>query len=215
MFSLSLTETSCKPFLILATANVKERVNMNADKRVIGLTGMPGSGKSLVVKAAQELSYDVVTMGDVIREETAKKGLELNPANVGKVMLELRATNGHNVIADKCIPKIERKQNTKVMVDGIRSLVEADAFKNHFSKFVLIAVHASPEQRFTRLSTRSRSDDPKTFDAFIERDTRELSVGLGNAIAMAEFIIINDNDIDTLKSRVREILQKAEQKWTK
>jgi len=188
---------------------------MNADKRVIGLTGMPGSGKSLVVKAAQELSYVVVTMGDVIREETAKKGLELNPANVGKVMLELRATNGHNVIAEKCIPKIERKQNTKVMVDGIRSLVEADAFKNHFSKFVLIAVHASPELRFARLSTRSRSDDPKTFYAFIERDMRELSVGLGNAIAMAEFIIINDNDIDTLKSRVREILQKAEQKWTK
>jgi dephospho-CoA kinase len=188
---------------------------MNADKLVIGLTGMPGSGKSLVVKAAQELGYDVVTMGDVIREETAKKGLELNPANVGKVMLELRAANGHNVIAEKCVPKIEHEQNPKVIVDGIRSLVEANTFKSHFSKFVLIAVHAPPTLRFTRLSNRGRSDDPKTFDVFHERDMRELGVGLGNAIALAEFLIINDNNIDTLKSRVKETLQKAEQKWTK
>ena len=187
---------------------------MNANKLVIGLTGMPGSGKSLVVKAAQDLGYDVVTMGDVIREETAKKGLELNPANVGKVMLELRTANGNNVIAEKCVPKIEQKQNRKVLIDGIRSLVEADTFKNHFAKFVLVAVHAPPQLRFNRLSTRGRSDDPKTYAVFHERDMRELSVGLGNAIAYGEYLIINDNSIDTLKSRASEILRKAEQKWT-
>ena len=188
---------------------------MNTGKLVIGLTGMPGSGKSLVVKTAQELGYDVVTMGDVIREETGKKGLELNPANVGKVMLELRAKDGDNVIAEKCVPKIGARQNQKVMIDGIRSLVEADTFKNHFANFVLVAVHAPPQLRFNRLSSRGRSDDPKTYAIFHERDMRELNVGLGNAIALAEYLIINDDSIDTLKSRVKEILQKAEQKWTK
>ena len=44
---------------------------------------------------------------------------------------------------------------------------------------------------------------------------RELSVGLGNAIALAEYLVINDDNIDTLKSRVKEILEKAEQKWIK
>jgi dephospho-CoA kinase len=188
---------------------------MNTDKLVIGLTGMPGSGKSLVVKNAQELGYDVVSMGDVIREETAKKGLELNPVNVGKVMLELRAANGNNVIAEKCVPKIEQKQKQKIVIDGIRSLVEADVFKNHFAKFVLVAVHAPPQMRFSRLSTRGRSDDPKTFEVFHERDMRELSVGLGNAIAYAEYLVINDDNIDMLKCRVKETLLKAEQKWTK
>jgi dephospho-CoA kinase len=188
---------------------------MNTEKLVIGLTGMPGSGKSLVVKTAQELGYDVVTMGDVIREETAKKGLELNPANVGKVMLELRVNGGDNVIAQKCVPKIEARQNQKLVIDGIRSMVEADTFKNHFAKFVLVAVYAPPKMRFNRLSTRGRSDDPKTYAVFHERDLRELSVGLGNAISFAEYLIINDDSIDTLKSRVKETLQKAEQKWTK
>ncbi len=80
---------------------------MYADKIVVGLAGMPGSGKSLVVDTARELGYAIVVMGDVIREETAKRGLELTPQNVGKVMLQLRADGGNTVVAQKCIPKIE------------------------------------------------------------------------------------------------------------
>src|ERR1700690_7376 len=132
---------------------------MNADKLVIGLAGMPGSGKSLVVDTARELGYDVVVMGDVVRQETTKRGLELTPQNVGKVMLELRAEGGNYVIAQKCIPKIAEQKSPKVLVDGLRSLYEADIFKENFAKFSLVAVHASPKTRFSRLSNRRRSDD--------------------------------------------------------
>src|SRR3990172_3060440 len=109
---------------------------------------MPGSGKSLVVDTARELGYDVVVMGDVVRQETLKRGLELTPQNVGKVMLQLRAEDGNHVIAKKCIPKIEEQISPKVLVDGLRSLYEAEIFKEHFAKFSLVAVHASPESRF-------------------------------------------------------------------
>src|SRR3989304_7436875 len=124
---------------------------MNTQKLVVGLAGTPGSGKSLVVETAVEMGYGVVVMGDVIREETQKRGLELNPKNIGKVMLELRETGGNSIIAEKCIPRIEQKGSRKVIVDGLRSLDEADAFKAHFRKFSLVAVHASPETRFNRL----------------------------------------------------------------
>jgi dephospho-CoA kinase len=186
---------------------------LNTDKIVIGLTGMPGAGKSLVVKSAQGAGYGVVTMGDVIREETAKKGLELNPQNVGKVMLELRAIAGDNVIAQKCIPKIEAKENSTVIIDGLRSSIEVEMFQKHFSKFTLIAVHAAPQIRFNRLANRGRSDDPKTWAVFHERDMRELGVGIGEAIALSEYIIINDESIDILNVRAKEILWRAEQKW--
>jgi dephospho-CoA kinase len=105
---------------------------LNTDKLVIGLTGMPGAGKSSVVKSAQKIGYDVVTMGDVIREETAKRGLELNPVNVGKVMLELRAIGGENIVAEKCISKIEVKETANVIIDGIRSYAEVEVFKSTF-----------------------------------------------------------------------------------
>jgi dephospho-CoA kinase len=173
---------------------------MNTDKLVIGLAGMPGAGKSLFVEAANELGYAMVAMGDVIRQETLKRGLELNPQNVGKVMLQLREEGGNCVIAEKCVPKI---------------VEQADTFKAHFSKFTFVAVHASPETRFIRLNWRGRSDDPKNYQVFRERDLRELSVGLGNVIAMAEQIIVNDNGMEQFKAQVKDYLGWIEEKWKK
>jgi dephospho-CoA kinase len=186
---------------------------MKTDKIVVGVAGMAGSGKSLVVETARLEGYAVVVMGDVVREETKKRGLELNPKNIGKMMLELRKKEGASVIADKCIPKIERRKRGKVIVDGVRSLSEVDAFKKRFPKFTLIAVHASSEARFNRLYRRRRSDDPDGWELFHERDMRELSVGLGNAIAMAEHLIINENNRDAAKAKAKKIFRRIERKW--
>lgn len=188
---------------------------MKADKLIVGLVGMPGSGKSLVVEVAQQRGYAVVTMGDVIREETLKSGLELNPVNVGKVMLELRKINGEGVVAQKCIPKIEVQKGRKILVDGLRSLHEVEVFKAHFREFSLIAIHASPETRFIRLLRRGRSDDPKNWETFHERDQRELSVGLGNAVAMSENLVVNDGTPAETQEQVKEILRRTEEKWVK
>ncbi|MCW3995004.1 MAG: AAA family ATPase [Candidatus Bathyarchaeota archaeon] len=186
---------------------------MSADKLVVGLAGMPGSGKSLVVETAKELGYDIVVMGDVIREETIKRGFELTPQNVGKVMLQLRVEGGNYVVAQKCIPKIEAQPSSKVLIDGLRSLFEADIFKEKFAKFSLIAVHASPETRFNRLTSRRRSDDAAEWQVFHDRDMRELGVGLGNVVAMAQEMVINENSVEQVKAKVKECLLRIEQRW--
>jgi dephospho-CoA kinase len=188
---------------------------MDADKLVIGLVGMPGSGKSVVVETAQEKGYAVIAMGDVVREETRKRGLALNPKNIGTVMLDLRKTGGAGVIAEKCVPFIKKTKSNMVIVDGLRSLDEADVFKANFSNFRLIAVHASPETRFDRLNHRKRSDDPDQWEVFHERDMRELSVGLGNAISMAQYMIINEHNKKETKANVAKALDKVEEKWLK
>ena len=188
---------------------------MNAEKLVVGLVGMPGSGKSLVVETAHQEGYAVVVMGDIIREETQKRGLEMNPKNIGRVMLQLREKAGNSVIAEKCIPKIMQQESRRVIVDGLRSLHEASFFKAHFTKFSLVAIHASPETRFNRLFRRGRSDDPDGWELFHKRDTRELSVGLGNVIAMAEYIILNEKNRNLTRAIVRETLRRVESKWMK
>jgi dephospho-CoA kinase len=176
---------------------------------------MPGSGKSIVVETAKEIGYDIVTMGDVIREQTRLKGLEPTPTNIGKVMLELRAQEGQYVIAKKCIPKIEGQKSDRVLIDGLRSLFEANIFKEHFATFTLVAVHAPPQVRFERLKVRGRSDDPPNYEVFLERDTREMGVGLGNVIAMSEKILVNDNSIEGFKAVVKENFSRIEEKWLK
>ena len=183
------------------------------DKLVIGLAGMPGAGKSVVVNVAKTSGYGIVVMGDAVREEAQRRHLESSPENLGKIMLELRQKEGNNVIAKKCIPKIENAKENKIIVDGIRSLNEVEEFKKHFPKFTLIAIQASPATRFKRLYRRQRSDDPKNWEIFHERDMRELSVGLGNAIALAEHIIVNEETLETVKEKIKEVLGKAEQQW--
>jgi len=183
------------------------------DKLIICLAGMPGSGKSIIVEVAKERGYDIVVMGDVIREEAERRHWEPNPENLGKIMLELRRSEGKAVIAKRCIPKIEKTTKSEVIVDGVRSLSEVEEFKKTFPKFSFIAVHSSPETRFRRVYRRRRSDDPENWEVFCERDMRELSVGLGNAIAMAGYIVINEGDLEALKEKIREILRRVEEKW--
>ncbi|MEM3581146.1 MAG: AAA family ATPase [Candidatus Bathyarchaeia archaeon] len=193
----------------------KGRLGMTTEKLVVGLTGMPGAGKSVVVNVARASGYAVVVMGDEVREEARRRSLEPTPENLGRVMLELRRLEGEAVIARRCISKILEKTESKVVVDGIRSLAEVEEFKRHFPKFTLVAVYASPETRFKRLFHRQRSDDPKNWEIFRERDMRELSVGLGNAIALAEYIIINEESLEAAKKQAAMILKRIERKWMK
>jgi len=183
------------------------------DKLVIGLAGMPGAGKSVVVRVARERGYDIFVMGDVVREESRRRGLKPNPENIGKIMLELRHEEGPAVISKRSIPKIKHATRDKIIIDGIRSLDEVEEFRNNFSKFNLVAIHSSPEARFKRLYRRRRSDDPGNWEIYHERDMRELNVGLGNAIAMAEYIIVNEGELEALKKEVRKVLRRIEEKW--
>jgi hypothetical protein len=44
---------------------------------------------------------------------------------------------------------------------------------------------------------------------------RELSVGLGGAIALAEYVIVNEGPISRVKAEIKTVLGKVERKWTK
>lgn len=186
-----------------------------AEKLVFAVAGMPGSGKSLVVTIAREKGYQIITMGDIVREETKRRNLELTPENVGKVMLDLREKEGPAAIANRALPKIIATHHRRILIDGIRSPDEVAEFRRHYPKFTLIAVHSSPQTRFERLFKRGRSDDTKNWKDFHERDTRELNVGLGNAIAKAETIIVNEGTRQETKQKIKETLERAERKWTK
>jgi len=185
------------------------------DKLVIGLAGMPGSGKSVVVNIARESGYGVVVMGDVVREEAERRHLKPSPENLGKIMLELRRREGNSIVARRCTSKIEKTKEHKIIVDGIRSPSEVEEFKKYFPRFTLIAIHSSPETRFKRLYRRQRTDDPENWEISRERDKRELSVGLGEAIAMAEYLIVNEEELEVVKEKIKKVLMKVERKWMK
>lgn len=188
---------------------------MTNKKIVIGVAGMPGAGKATIRRIVKKMGCSVVVMGDVIRQEAKRRRLQPTPENLGMVMLKLREEKGPTVVADRCIPRIENSEKDVVVIDGIRSPHEVNEFRRHFPNFILIAIHASPETRFQRLFQRQRSDDPKGWDAFLERDMRELSVGLGDAVVTADYTIVNEGTRIEFERKAHEVLGDVLAKWTR
>jgi hypothetical protein len=54
-------------------------------------------------------------------------------------------------------------------------------------------VLASPKRRFEFLTSRGRTDAPPNLESFRARDARELSIGIGDAIALADEAIVNEH----------------------
>jgi dephospho-CoA kinase len=180
---------------------------MEQKKRVIAISGMPGAGKGVAAEAAKQLGLTVLVLGDVVREETERRGLEPTPKNVGAVMLQLRKEEGPEAIAMRLLPKVEATRSPTVVIEGIRSLHELAELSSKF-EIVTVAIHASPKSRFDRLLARNRSDDPKTWEVFQERDKRELEVGLGHVIALADTILCNEGTIPELQTKFKQAVAK-------
>lgn len=178
------------------------------DRMVIGIAGMPGSGKNTVHEVAKRYGLPVFVMGDEVRVEAAKRGLEPTPENLGRLMLKLREEEGPEALAKRLVPKIMASKSPVIIVDGIRSMDEVREFRKFFPDFKLLAVHASPETRFKRLLKRKRSDDPKSWESFLERDDREVRVGLGEVIAKADFLVVNEGTLDQYMGELDRLFRK-------
>ncbi len=173
---------------------------------IVSITGMPGAGKSTAAKTLVDSGWSRVVMGDVIRDETRRRGLEPDAKNTGEVMKALRREKGEAAVAELCVEKIRAMRAERVVVDGVRSMAEVDVFRKS-AKVLLVAVHASPDRRYGLLKERGRSDDPLTRGMFLERDGRELKVGVSEPIALADEVISNEHSTpESLSAELRSVV---------
>ena len=178
----------------------------------IGIVGMPGSGKSILSKVAQELGIPVLVMGDAVREETRRRGLELTPKNVLRVAEDLRKKYGRKAVALLIVEKIRREkmdQEDIIVIEGLRSPEERDTFNDFFEKFLVIAIHASPKTRYSRILERARQDDAQSIEMLRRRDLKELSFGIGDLLAMADYHLVNENKTkEEFMNECRELMKR-------
>lgn len=184
-----------------------ERFLVGKMKLVI-VTGMPGAGKSGVAQAFHDAGIPVIVMGDVIREETQKRGLEPNPENTKKVMLELREKNGPGAVAAFCMDELKASDSAIVVIEGCRSIAEIDVFDDYADSVVIVCVHASPKERYTRLLERNREDAPPSWEVFRERDVREISVGLGGVIALSDIMLVNQGTLAEFEEQSKKLVMR-------
>jgi len=169
---------------------------------------MPGSGKSTIVSALKARGIEALNLGDGVRAEAKRRNLEPTGDILGKLMLELRKKNGPGAVAELLTESIKNSQSKVIIVDGVRSTTEIEVLRN-VGSVKLLSVEATADTRYKFLSSRRRSDDPTTREKFEERDNRELGVGIGESIAIADEIIVNsDITLDELTERAYKVIEK-------
>jgi len=176
--------------------------------QVMGISGLPGSGKSLVSDIATERGAIIVSMGDIIREEAKKRG-----ESTKETAQNLRAEHGQYIVSQLTIDKIKKLQEdgieNTIIVEGIRSPHEVDMFKENFDNFIILSIFANPTLRFERLLKRMREDDSQDYNEFKKRDQMELDFGIGTVIALSDKIIINESDLESYSKQIDEFLKQV------
>jgi dephospho-CoA kinase len=175
--------------------------------KVIGIVGLPASGKSEFSKIAAGMGIPVIVMGDMIRRAVNEAGLVPNDSNFGATANRLREEGGMDAVAKLCIPEIQKQSAPLVLIDGIRGDAEVALFRHYFSGFVLIRIDSSFEKRLARIAARARSDDFTSADALRNRDERELTWGLGTALRSADVDISNESTLEEFSRAVHALLE--------
>jgi dephospho-CoA kinase len=182
---------------------------------VIGTVGLPGSGKGEAANVAEAAGIPVVVMGDVIRAECRRRGLD--PAeHHGRIARALREEEGDDAIAARTLPRIreaaaESDRGDTVLVDGLRSTVELERFREAFGdRFTLVAIRAPFEVRAERLGERGRDDSDSDLEALRERDAREIDLGLGETLERADVEVENTESLTAFRDRIRDLLGVAD-----
>ena len=173
--------------------------------KLIVTVRMPGSGKDELLGVARGMGLATLKMGDLVRDETRRRGLPLSNANVARVASEERNKHGAGIWAQRALPKLTE---TRMLVDGCRSDDEVTVFRHNFGDLFVLGIYASPETRHERMSTRGRSDDGGDLQEFYDRDRRELKWGIGNAFALADGMLINEGSIDQFRRDARAMIER-------
>ena len=172
---------------------------------IYGVTGLPLAGKTTVAELIEKQGYELVDMGDVVRQEMKDQGVPTE--KTGEFVNNQREKNGMDAIAQLTVPYVE-EASEKVVITGMRGLKEKERFEKELEEEIeMIAVWASKKVRKRRKEERMRDEDVKG-DSFDKRDRRELENGVGKLSMLSDHMIINEElSVEELEEEVNEIVR--------
>ncbi len=155
------------------------------------------------MKTAVEKGFEVVRMGDVVRQFADDAGLGKDDDSVGGFANSEREKHGLDIWAKRTVEQLSAPRS---LIDGCRSLHELDHFKGRIPGVTTVSVNADERIRFARLKMRGREDDPSAFEDFKKREAREIGWGILDAVGRADIRLKNEASISQFEEKCREII---------
>jgi dephospho-CoA kinase len=181
--------------------------------RLIGLSGTNGAGKDTVGEIlAEKFGYLFISMTDMLREEALSRGLDTSREVLRTISAEWRRELGLGVLIDKSIAHYEKlggdSKFSGLVLASLRNPGEND--RVHELGGDVIWIDADPHVRYDRIFSRSRADDPTSFEQFMIDDQSEMKHSGDNAtLSMADVKDKSDkvfmNEYDNLQDLFEQI----------
>lgn len=193
---------------------------------VIGLTGLPSSGKGEAAKALLSLLPDrgwrgeQILFSDQIKEEAQRRGIpdeRFTRELLSQIGIEMREKEGPGVLAARIARKIESWPAPRpelFIADGVRHVGEVEVLRKAFgSRFVLASVESEPREIARRLLARRRADESPEAMQSEEKAIRllkqelngelsELGPNVGECMKLADVRLPNHGTLEDLRRTV-------------
>jgi dephospho-CoA kinase len=171
------------------------------------VVGMPGAGKTTVVKYLGKSGWPVVYFGKITLDEIRQRGMLPSEESEREVRESMRKTYGNAVYAARSLRHIEQcLQRTPTIVDGLYSWDEYKFLTTHIKNPIqVIAVCAERRIRYARLAKRPKR--PLTLVEAEKRDFAEIeNIQKGGPIAIADHTLLNNDSESSLEAAVGRLV---------
>jgi dephospho-CoA kinase len=184
-------------------------------KTIIGLIGLPGSGKSTIAEYLKSKGFQHIILSDIIKTQMKKKGVvRFNRKNLQEYGNLLREKFGPHALILFASQEINSSKESKFVIDGIRNVGEINYLRK-ISNVYIYGIKTSKSLRLKRLIKSGRNKDPKTMKLLLDREKRENSLGnkktglrVKDCLKHTDKNIMNNKSINSLYQKVDQELIK-------
>lgn len=175
-------------------------------KRLWGVMGRMGAGKDAVTDYLQELGWQEIGMGDIIRGIADERGIEPARDNLDKIQNEYAEKYGKGFLGKMVCDKIKDSEYENIVVNGLRRPEDVYEMEKEY-EVLFIGVDADQVIRFDRMSKRGRVGDPETYDDFLKMDDNQNKIfGMDEAFEKTDVVIYNNRTLSDLRKKVDKLL---------
>ncbi len=208
----------------------KKGLIREAVMKVLGFTGLPGSGKGTLIHLIEVLTSEscarfvYLSMSDVLRQLANERFGKFDRDTLNVLGNELRSRVGNGALAMALLPKIKSilrdvgQDRGFIVVDSIRTPEEVTTLREALSDdFLLVGVTADRGTIVERIKARARFDESPTAMAnvsgaleLLEREDGAGQPGHGlnisGAIRLADVLVDNSGTTEQLRVVAKKLM---------